>query len=153
MFRVHGSAWQSTSPAKWSHLNLLFVSFMDARISLLLLLLLLLFYPSFCKEKEIKDAHQQHTQKEKRLLFFFHVVEPCIKPSQKVKKKKFLHRNRKMTTFISATTRYTKRSVSSSYLQCNNLRNFLLFILLARSSKSNNIFILLFVFFSKYAAI
>ena len=50
-----------------------------------------------------------------------------------------------MTTFISAT-RYTKRSVSSSYLQCNKLRNFLLFILLARSSKSNNIFILLFCF-------
>ena len=91
-------------------------------------------------------TNNTHTQKEKRLLFFFHVVEPCIKPSKKVKKKKFLHRNRKMTTFISATTRYTKRSVSSSYLQCNNLRNFLLFILLARSSKSNNIFILLFCF-------
>ena len=143
MLRVHGSAWQSTSPAKWSHLNLLFVSFMDARISLLLLLLLLLFYPSFCKEKEIKDAQ--------RLLFFFHVVEPCcIKPSQKVKKKKTDKWRRSFR--LPATLNVVCLLHISNAISCATFYYLFFWLVRPRATTFSYFCFVLFFFFSKYAA-
>ena len=132
--------WISFSSPLWMR------AFLSAATAVVVVVVILSVFLQGKRNKRCAPAQKE------RLLFFFHVVEPCIKPSQKVKNKISSSQPKKMTTFISAS-RSTLNVVCLLHISTNAITCatfYYLVFLLARSSKSNNIFILLFFSFSSF---